>query len=216
MPDFTQGSKFNKKANFESIKFGADAPLLETELNELQDIQNELRRNLSSEILPNGISNTSKIQFSSGNVTINDCKVVIDGIILTINSPLTIAVSNNETVYLEVKREEKTYLDNIKEFGNLQTSKVVPNSIKDARVGSETSRRIQNVFNLVKQPTNPNAKYLEIGTLTNGVFNISVLNYNNSFKFQDKDGKLYICFRQLSKDGKPQILYKEVINNEYF
>ena len=38
MPDFSYNSKFNKEANFVSIRFGADAPLLETELNELQSI----------------------------------------------------------------------------------------------------------------------------------------------------------------------------------
>lgn len=210
MPDFTQVSKFNKEANFESVKFGADAPLLETELNELQDMQNELRRNLSRELLPNGISNTSKIQFSNGNLTINNCKFIVDGLTIEVNSPLNIAVSNNEIIYLEVKEEEKTYLDSIKELGNSQSIKVITNNIKDNRLDFETSRRVQVIFNLVKQNTNPNAKYLEIGKLISGVFNVTILNYNNSFKFQDRDGKLYICFRQLSKDGKPQILYKEV------
>ena len=210
MADFTQVSKFNKEANFESVKFGADAPLLETELNELQDIQNELRRNFTRELLPNGVSNTSKIQFSNGNLTINDCKFIIDGLIIIVNNPLKVAVNNNDIVYLEIKEEEKAYLDSIKEFGNSQSSKVVTNNIKDIRVGIETSRRVQVTFNLVKQNTNSNAKYIEIGKLTSGIFNLTVLNYSNSFKFQDKDGKLYICFRQLSKDGKPQIIYKEV------
>lgn len=210
MADFTQASKFNKDANFESVKFGADAPLLETELNELQDIQNELRRNLTRELLPNGVSNTSKIQFSNGNLTINDCKFIIDGLTVVVNNPLKIVVNNNDIIYLEVKKEEKKHLDAIKEFGNLQSSKTVTNNIKDNRVGIETSRRVQVMFNLVKQSTNPDAKYIEIGTLINGVFNLTVLNYNNSFKFQGEDGKLYICFRQLSKEGKPQLLYKEV------
>lgn len=212
MPDFTQASKFNREANFKSIKFGADAPLLEVELNELQDIQREFITDLAKELLPNGISNTSKIQFSNNNLTINsDCKFLVDGLILYVSNPLKIAVSNNEVIYLEVKEEERAYQDTINKFGNAQSLETVPNDIKDVRLGFETSRRVQIVFNLVKQKSNPNAKYLEIGKLVNEVFNISVLNYNNAFKFQDKDGNMYICFKQVSKDGKPQIIYKEVI-----
>ena len=211
MPDFTQASKFNKDANFKSVKFGADAPLLETELNELQDIQHELTTNIARELLPNGVDNTSKIIFSNGNITINNCKFLVDGNLLNVKQPLKLSLSNNETAYLEVIEEVKTFQDNIKKLGNYQTNENVLNEIRDTRLGFETSRRVQVVFNLVKQKSNQNAKYLEIGKLSNNVFNVSVLNYNNSFKFQDKEGKLYICFRQLSKEGKPQIIYKEVI-----
>jgi hypothetical protein len=211
MPDFSHSSKFNKEANFSSIRFGADAPLLETELNELQDIQNEIITSISKEVLPNGISNTSKVMFSNGTLTVNDCKFIVDGIIINVEEPLKIAVSNNDIIYLEVVEEVKTFQDTIKKLGNSQSSENVPNEIRDARLGFESSRRVQVTFNLVKHKSNPKAKYLEVGKLINNVFNITVLNYNNSFKFQDKDGKLYICFRQLSKEGKPQIIYKEVI-----
>ena len=211
MPDFTQASKFNKEANFKSVKFGADAPLLETELNELQDIQHELTTSIAKEILPNGVDNTSRIVFSNGSITINNCKFLVEGNVLNVKQPLKLPVSNNETVYLEVFEEVKTFQDSIKRLGNSQTSENVPNEIGDIRIGIETSRRVQVIVNLVKQKSNQNAKYLEIGQLSNNVFNVTVLNYNNSFKFQDKDGKLYICFRQLNKEGKPQIIFKEVI-----
>ena len=211
MPDFTQASKFNKEANFKSVKFGADAPLLETELNELQDIQHELTTSIAKEILPNGVDNTSRIVFSNGSITINNCKFLVEGNVLNVKQLLKLPVSNNETVYLEVFEEVKTFQDSIKRLGNSQTSENVPNEIGDIRIGIETSRRVQVIVNLVKQKSNQNAKYLEIGQLSNNVFNVTVLNYNNSFKFQDKDGKLYICFRQLNKEGKPQIIFKEVI-----
>lgn len=211
MPDFSKDNKFNKYANFESVKFGADAPLLETELNELQDIQNYKRQELAQELLPDGISNTSKIQFSNGNLEINNCKFMINGLVINVQDPIKISISNNDVVYLEVINAEKTHQDNLKKFGNNQSTKTTANSMLDGRVNFETSRRVQTTFNLTKQQINPVAKYLEIGKLINGVFNISVLNYNNSFKFQDKGGKEYICFRQLSRDGKPQIIYKEVI-----
>ena len=47
MAIFENINPFNKDANFSSIKIGADAPVLEVELNEMQLIQRErLRRTI--------------------------------------------------------------------------------------------------------------------------------------------------------------------------
>jgi hypothetical protein len=55
MGDFSANSKFDPKKNFTEVKFGADYPLLETELNELQQIQNEARADIIRSMAHSGV-----------------------------------------------------------------------------------------------------------------------------------------------------------------
>ena len=66
MADFTNVSNFNKDAGFNKVKFGADAPLLEVELNELQDIQEHERKELARELLRDGIKDKNAVSYSNG------------------------------------------------------------------------------------------------------------------------------------------------------
>lgn len=52
---FEYNSTFNTDSSFTSIKFGYDKPVLETELNEMQEIQNHNRKLLTNKICKSGI-----------------------------------------------------------------------------------------------------------------------------------------------------------------
>lgn len=52
---FEYNSKFNMDSSFSSIKFGYDRPVLEIELNEMQEIQNHNRKLLTNKICKSGI-----------------------------------------------------------------------------------------------------------------------------------------------------------------
>ena len=52
---FEHSNQFNTDSSFTSIKFGYDRPILETELNELQEIQNHNRKLLVNKICKSGI-----------------------------------------------------------------------------------------------------------------------------------------------------------------
>ena len=52
---FEHSNQFNTDSSFTSIKFGYDRPILETELNELQEIQNHNRKLLANKICKSGI-----------------------------------------------------------------------------------------------------------------------------------------------------------------
>ena len=53
--------------------------------------------------------------------------------------------------------------DSVKKGGNQHTTSTVINTIKDNRIGVETSRRFQTAFELVVVNTDQNAKHLLIG-----------------------------------------------------
>jgi hypothetical protein len=55
MPDYTRDTTFNKDASVTKVRFGADAPLLETELNELQDVMNKLRADIVRQAIHSGV-----------------------------------------------------------------------------------------------------------------------------------------------------------------
>lgn len=162
MADFSVNSKFNKEANFSQVKFGADAPLLEVELNELQEIQDEARASLLREQAPSGVLNLAKCTvFTNVANSIRiaeEMRVNVCGQILTIPKNTDIVLDSPPTadfqsvtgkvgyredlVFLEAWKEEVTYQDNIKKYGGVNQTNVT-NHLKDARVGVETSRRIQ-------------------------------------------------------------------------
>ena len=154
MPDFSKGSTFNKNANFQGVIFGADAPLLETELNELQDIQTEARADIIRDSIPSGFiqlgeldydymssfENTIKMK-SDSIAYVNGYRVEIPkGTVIDIGkSPET--TTREDLIFLEVWKEEVTKDSNLTEAGGVGQASTT-NNILDPRVGQETSRRV--------------------------------------------------------------------------
>lgn len=155
MPDFSKVSPFNKDANFQAVRFGADAPLLETELNELQDIQNEQRKQLIRDTMPSGFIKLSTLDYTSMETTpntiilkdesvayVNGERIYIPaGTRITLPVPPTIG-SRQDFVLLEMWGEEIDSTEDVEKFGG-EGQDTLTNYIKDSRIGVETSRRIQ-------------------------------------------------------------------------
>ena len=154
MPDFNKGSTFNKDANFQGVKFGADAPLLETELNELQDIQTEARADIIRDTIPSGfvqlgeldfdymLNNENCVKMKTDSVAyVNGYKVVIpkDTIVDIGKAPEKDA--REDLLFLEVWKEEVTK-DSVLTVAGGEGQAQINNPILDDRVGQETARRI--------------------------------------------------------------------------
>jgi hypothetical protein len=159
MPDFSAGTNFDPKKNYTEVKFGADAPLLETELNLLQEIQNDARAEIVRGMVHSGVldykpgiynlglsivdassgfgamSTAYKPQFTqeismiahtSFNAIINGYKILVpNGKIVMPEPPLT--GTRDDLVFLEAWFEEIPFAKD--------------STIKDSRIGQETSRR---------------------------------------------------------------------------
>lgn len=68
---FEYNSSFNTDSSFTSVKFGYDRPILETELNEMQEIQNHNRRLLINKICKSGIVELVDKDFSGKEIVYN-------------------------------------------------------------------------------------------------------------------------------------------------
>lgn len=167
MPDFSQKSKFNKEANFVSIRFGADAPLLETELNEMQDIQRHRLKSALKAIVQDGLLAGGSLTYDGSKFIIENTDAIIDGEVYHI-SHLEITVSDGEDVYLKVWEKDISYQSTIKKYGNEQEV-TIPNEIFDVRVNQETSRRVALVYDLTKVKDG-NGKFLKLGKISEGSF----------------------------------------------
>lgn len=185
MPDFTLASFYNKDANFSSIKFGADAPLLEVELNEMQAIQREKLKDVVKLFVPNGIMGGT-FSYTGGVFTLTDAIAIVDGDIVFISN-LSLNANNGTTIYLKVWEKEATKDTVLKKLGNEQTATTVPNKIMDVRLNSETSRRFVTVYTLSTTNVDTSAKYLEIGNITSSTFNKTVSEIHSNSKFVTKE-----------------------------
>lgn len=165
--DFTRYSAYNKDAGFISIRFGADIPLLETELNELQQIIVDRQREFIMSKFGDGFIGDGTLTYSGGNVTLSNQKAMINGWLINISS-LTTAVTNGQTAYLEVWEQEITRSSTIRRFGNQQESSIA-NYLIDNRLQEESTRRYQVAYNIVKTNNTVGRFYLPIASVSGGV-----------------------------------------------
>lgn len=166
MNNYTRFSNFNKRNSFNKLRFGSNTPLTEIELNELQEIQEHQRREIS--IKTNGdIFNGSMVLFE-GEFTLNPSTLIVNGEYLE-TSKLKIAVNNNDKVYLRVYNKDVSYLSEIKSMGNLQSDILETNTmLDDTMSGIETARRIQTVYDLyVGTVFDEDKYYLPLGEIIN-------------------------------------------------
>lgn len=146
-PDFTKLSQFDDKSNVIAVRYGADAPVTEMELNELQLIQNFERKKLSKFVLKNGLDvRSGSIGYASGKVSISNMYAFVDGYVIFIDSA-EVSVSSG-TVYLNVWEKQTVGPNDImKEYGNDGGTQMT-NYIMDSRYGQEISKRILVAYSL--------------------------------------------------------------------
>lgn len=174
MGDFTRTSNFNPNANFKSVRIGSDCPVLEVELNEMQDIADDKCREMIRRYVGDGLNGEGDFVYANGVLTITNEGAFVDGHIIDITQ-LQIEVGNGQSVYLKVWDKIITYTDVIKYKGNQQEERTVENQLLDNRVKDETSRRIQVAYDLslTNDDLSNNAKYLYLGRVVNGRFAIN-------------------------------------------
>lgn len=141
---FEKDSNFQSNAGISRVLFGDKKPLLPTELNEIQQIQNQKIERLIAEIVGDGINDLDNLTFDSTNniVSLKSGTVIsISGNLIHWGSATSYGISVGESLYLQVWEDTVSYSDTLKEEGNQQSSVIVDNTIMDADLNLETSRR---------------------------------------------------------------------------
>ena len=143
MPDFSKYSNYNEQTSFSDVVFGANSPVLEVELNELQQIADTKFKRLTDIIggcihpMTNGYV---KFYPSTKYLELANCVVVANGFFGFLSS---LRVHLSATLkYAYVKMQQKTVdgTTDLKAYGS-SSAVSIPNPIYDSRVGAETSRR---------------------------------------------------------------------------
>jgi hypothetical protein len=73
---FRYHSNFNAESSFQTIKFGYDIPILETELNEMQILQEESRKSLIRRLVPSGFIEMVEKEFSGDAIIFNPAEKI--------------------------------------------------------------------------------------------------------------------------------------------
>lgn len=179
MASFDVYSNYKDNAGVSGVVFGAEKPVLEVEVNEVQEIQKTMLRRAIKNIMGDGITDLSKVVYEDGAVKIKEgCALVIDGIMVECTG-LSQTVTS-DTVYLQVWEETQNYANTLKEEGNQQDSATVANWFKDTRSDVETSRRKVVKYTLATT-TNPARHNLAIAKVADGVMTrlVKEVNFNN-------------------------------------
>lgn len=167
MADFEKRSNYNKDAGVVQVKIGFEKPVLEVELNEMQEIQRQRVKDVIQAVVPNGVLHGGTYTYSNGIFKIQEVTAIIEGEIIYIPN-LQISAGNDDIIYIKVWEKEITATTVMRAYGNEQ-GEVIPNYIVDSRVGQETSRRIVLAYDLVKS-TELDGVYLKLGKIKSGKF----------------------------------------------
>lgn len=180
--DFSKYSSFSEDSNFDSVVYGAGSPVLETELNELQQIKELKFRNLIKNIIGDGMY--GDVEYVDGVLNIVNTFAIIDGRLIYIDN-LTLSMSDGDVAYIDTWQEIVFGTDDIHKYGNMQ-SDVIQNKIIDSRYGVETTRRIQTQYNLVESANlRVDGVSLEIGTVSNNEFEPCYTRIRNLFELYE-------------------------------
>ncbi|MDF2533907.1 MAG: hypothetical protein K0R18_64 [Bacillales bacterium] len=167
--DFKFDTSYNPDSAFTRVKFGVNRPILETELNELQKINEERLMNFIRQNSPTGFWEIVKRDFIGAPIVYNpngkENSIAISPARLLLNG-YNVVVEGNDTVngfsgytiidfgeapdsgssfynfaYLELWFEELNSQSTIYKNGYIDGD-ALPNNLVDDRVGGETSRRV--------------------------------------------------------------------------
>ena len=178
MSDFNKYSNYNENSSHSSVVFGAESPLLEVELNELQQIINtklsRIINSIGSCVIP---VEEDSITFDDSTKTLSITNSIIiedSGLTAYVKSSSIVISGTNSVAYFEMKEVEATRYSTLKEYGNT-AGEEVENTIKDNRTLSETSRRKIVTYTLKcgsSIPSNTDTiKYVEVGSYNGSNFN---------------------------------------------
>ena len=173
MANFDKYSNYNENTSHSSVVFGADAPLLEVELNEMQQIINtKLSRIITTLLGKSCIAflEDSNLSFNSSTnlARVQNCLVVTDNGLTAFIEDTTVSVNSTKNVlYVKIQEETKTSVDTLRKYGNT-IGGVIDNPMRDSRSPVETTRRKVVTWTLQSGSSVPadtsTTKYVKIGT----------------------------------------------------
>ena len=171
--NFDVPDKFDPYKAFTKVKFGENAPLLEVELNELQEIQEYHRKVIVQKVFgeENGII-SGEITLEDGVLNLTNTVFLFEGSIIE-TGDVDLEVNVGDTVYLAVSEKEISAQSLIFKDGNIN-GETIENDLLDSRIGRETSRRLQTVFELTVAKLDETFDYITLGEVTEDGFLSSV------------------------------------------
>lgn len=142
MADFTHYSNYSEETSFSSVIFGANAPVLETELNEVQQIEETKIKRIIEAIGEGAFAlPTGNIVYNNGVVTIRNYIILSRAFTAFVDLASVSVDSTNKYVYIALEESEVTGNSTLKAYGNTSGT-VISNPIIDSRMqGAETTRR---------------------------------------------------------------------------
>ena len=169
MSRFDHRSNYTRNAGINSVVIGSHTPILEVELNEMQEIQSKKFTDFFDGFIGNSISSKDAITYKDGILSIGDCMFIVGGYLIKCTG-LSLALAEGKTAYLKVGEVDADYTTELKEEGNQQSNVVVPNNIKDSRYEFATSMRTVITYDLVDNfSTTDGYIYVDVATIRDGV-----------------------------------------------
>lgn len=210
MASFDKYSNYDEKSSNSSVVFGAEKPVLEVELNEMQQIvatklSRLIRTSLGGTCLTL-LSDANSLTYNAGTklVRLADAIAVTRSGWTAYISSTTVAVSDSAPiVYLRLQEVTKSYTDTMYNYGN-ETGTILENTIKDSRVQGETTKRKVVTYKLEAGSSIPQDtdkyKYIPVGvfnpadntikhTITNKV--VQLEKQLNGIQLSIENGVLY-------------------------
>ena len=159
MGDYGKLSNFNSKANFSMVRFGADTPITECELNEVQQIQDYKHKQLAK-VIGDRFTKVGTMELveplegeENTKLSLVNSDVIVEGNPIHIDQ-LSTLIKEGQTAYLKVSEKDIDKDSNIKSYGNEQSEETEDNTLLDPRLeGIETARRKQICYDLDVQNT---------------------------------------------------------------
>lgn len=200
---FKYDSNYQKESSFTRIKFGHDMPILETELNEAQILQEKARTSLTRRMVPSGFVEMVEKEFGGpailynplengvnkfNHIALAPCRTIINGYELTLEGNFTYDNYDNyilidlEDAPNEGNREDLIYLEVWFQVlsGNdnvheygFRRGNPTGYTMMDPRVNEETSRRIAMCWDIKI------AKGINFDQYPEGLGYINAMNYSN-------------------------------------
>lgn len=207
MASFDNYTNYKEGAGVTSVVFGSDKPLLEVELNEVQEIIKSRNRNLISKAIGDFISickddcsydaDTKKLSIS--NMYAIQQGYVIDATDATFTIENIAKTDKNVGIYLIFWEETVDYQSQLKTGGNQLSNTVVENWFKDSRSTDETSRRKVLKYTLSKNNSvvyNDKQKSVCIAKVNRGTFTLS-----DSVTERPSSGFDFSLYKQMEQIG---------------
>jgi hypothetical protein len=118
--DFFHDHRYKKENNFNRVKFGSNKPLLETELNEMQRIQEDSRASMVRHMIPSGFLELIRSDFNApyfsfspdgrkNTIAIGPSKVIVAGYEINIEGKEVIENSQARYTYIDLGESPNVY-----------------------------------------------------------------------------------------------------------